>query len=441
MRATTARQRRKHSNTAKKLSRLCAAFIFLTGLSVPCAAYSVSDDISFRTQGFGTAGVTFSDSDNTGVRRRNDTPTAAFAGEPDFGIDSNLGLQFSADYNNVLSFTTQLLLREQYDTNLEDYIHFAFASFTPKPWVTLRAGRLPIDAYYMSDSANIAYTNPFVRPPPNFYGQVIFHHFKGGDIALRQPIARGVLELRGAYGRFDAIQALTEDAIARIDMRDFSTATVIYNRESWTYRYSFLRTVIHSRSVSPEHMSQLAASILPVISEMSPDAVLALSDFSNAAHSEVNKHALTLVRDDGQTLLQSEISKITYGEAKNSSYRSGYVAFGWYKGAFMPYAMISRIISKGRYDSATGTQTLNSIFKKQRLSAQLAISDITANMVTAAANTTYSLGLRWDFAKNLAFKVQYEHHDLESGFLMAVKPNKVLDKKLNTLSLNIDFIF
>ena len=57
---------------------------------------------------------------------------------------------------------------------------------------------------------------------------------------------------------------------------------------------------------------------------------------------------------------------------------------------------------------------------------------------------TITMGARWDFASNAAFKVQYDHINLDdnsSGILTNVQPDFKLGDSVNLLSLVVDFTF
>jgi hypothetical protein len=57
---------------------------------------------------------------------------------------------------------------------------------------------------------------------------------------------------------------------------------------------------------------------------------------------------------------------------------------------------------------------------------------------------TMSAGVRWDFAKNFAFKAQYDHIDLDDGSmgqLANYQPGFVPGGKVNVFAVSVDFVF
>jgi hypothetical protein len=55
-----------------------------------------------------------------------------------------------------------------------------------------------------------------------------------------------------------------------------------------------------------------------------------------------------------------------------------------------------------------------------------------------------TLGVRWDFAKNTALKLQYDHIDLgdnSAGRLANVQPGFTRGSNVNLFSAALDFVF
>ena len=77
--------------------------------------------------------------------------------------------------------------------------------------------------------------------------------------------------------------------------------------------------------------------------------------------------------------------------------------------------------------------------KAPALPAALAVP--VAQFLTAPAQSTDLVGLRWDFAKSLALKVQYDRvkPTAKSGTL--VYGPAVYTKKVNVIAAGVDFVF
>ena len=68
---------------------------------------------------------------------------------------------------------------------------------------------------------------------------------------------------------------------------------------------------------------------------------------------------------------------------------------------------------------------------------------LNATLATVADQRTMSVGARWDFMKNVAFKVQYDHTRIgagSTGTLINIQPGFVPGGTLNLFSVAIDFV-
>ena len=66
-----------------------------------------------------------------------------------------------------------------------------------------------------------------------------------------------------------------------------------------------------------------------------------------------------------------------------------------------------------------------------------------ATLATVADQRSMSVGARWDFMKNIALKVQYDHTRIgagSSGTLTNIQPGFVSGGTLNLFSIAIDFV-
>jgi hypothetical protein len=69
---------------------------------------------------------------------------------------------------------------------------------------------------------------------------------------------------------------------------------------------------------------------------------------------------------------------------------------------------------------------------------------LNAVLATIAIQRTISVGTRWDFMKNAAFKVQYDHTRIGAGSpgtLINIQPGFAPGGTVNLFSATIDFVF
>lgn len=139
------------------------------------------DKQALRISGFGTAGVTKSDSAFS-------TSDRDFTEEFNYGTDTKAGVQLDYKIGQHWSATVQLTGRanNQWDTNTE----WAFIKYKHSDQLAFRAGRLRLPFYYYSESLDVGFVYPWARPPMPFYvtsisnyeGMDANYRFSTGDI-------------------------------------------------------------------------------------------------------------------------------------------------------------------------------------------------------------------------------------------------------------------
>jgi hypothetical protein len=148
--------------------------IIATLLALPLAvstAYA-QDTSGVRISGFGTGALTWTNSDKAEFGR----PNQASGAKKDLttGVDSNLGLQADYTVNSWLSVTGQGLVRKDAEDDFGAELSWAFAKAKINDELSVRAGRIGLPVFMISDYRNVGYANTFLRPPVELYSQVPF---------------------------------------------------------------------------------------------------------------------------------------------------------------------------------------------------------------------------------------------------------------------------
>ncbi len=123
-----------------------------------------------RISGFGTLGVTDVAAPN-GWGYRRDLGQSGSTDRTRVDVDSRIGLQLNYTPMTQLDFVAQLLAaRASPGATLGDNVEWAFAAIHPTPQLTVRVGRINLDAFLMSDHRNVGFAYLPARPPVEFYG-------------------------------------------------------------------------------------------------------------------------------------------------------------------------------------------------------------------------------------------------------------------------------
>lgn len=159
---------------------------------------SLKEDIQagkqkLRISGFGTAGVTKSDSAfNTSDRE--------FTEEFNYSSDTKAAVQLDYKMDDNWSATVQVMGRafNEWDTKTE----WAFIKYRYNDQLAIRAGRLRLPFYYYSESLDVGFVYPWARPPMPFYVTSISNYegvdanyrFATGDITHEANILVGATQ-------------------------------------------------------------------------------------------------------------------------------------------------------------------------------------------------------------------------------------------------------
>ncbi len=153
----------------------------------------------FSFNGFGTVGAVRTNSDEAYFVRFGQPRGATTS--PSLNVDSNLGLQLTANPTKWLSATVQVLSRARAGDHIEPEAEWAFVKVTPLEGLTVRVGRVEMPLFAISDFRNVGYANTWVRPPNEVYGLGFLKNLDGGDISYRIPLDSTSLTVSALAGK------------------------------------------------------------------------------------------------------------------------------------------------------------------------------------------------------------------------------------------------
>ncbi len=412
----------------KHLRTSVAAAIAAGGMSA-AMAIDLTENISFI--GFGTAGFARSNRSEAEFRPSVFPKRGADNSGLDFGVDSKLGLQLNGKVNSQFSTSVQVLAQRAGETSNADAISMAFVKWQPNSDLAVRVGRLRWAAFLATESFAVGYANPWVRPPVDVYGQVPMYTIDGIDATYQLNWGDNALSIQPMYGttRFDLPEPFPGAGKVNGKSSNLVGINMVLERGPWTVRAGYNRTKL---TVS-NGMIDSVFSGLRMASATMPEAGT-LADSLEARGSRGQFMGAGVIYSEGNVLLQGE-----YTLRRTKSFMAD--TTGWYGtagyrfGKVMPYFTLARL----RVDSPVTNNTLPN-------SGGTAMLAQGVNMLLATGNNgqqTASVGTRYDFAKNMALKVQFDHIRLRgagsTGFLVNAQPG--FGGPVNVVSAVVDFVF
>ncbi|MDD1622321.1 MAG: hypothetical protein LUQ11_12660 [Methylococcaceae bacterium] len=379
-----------------------------------------------RIRGFGTLGANYHHDD--GVRFRRDISQAggAESGRISLVQDSMLGLQLNVSPHRQWEISAQAVSRLTSEDNFDPQLTWGYIKYKPLEEAALRFGRLGVESYLQGDSAEIGYANLRIRQPIIFYPRT----HDGMDAEWSQPLAGGTLRFKGSAGWTQG-ESVNSGVIYDTGGSELLGAVAEYAHSGWTARLAYYHLLLHDELNDLKPGARLAQLVAGLPNGAAIHETLTLKNRS------IDFPSFALAYDAGP--LQAQASYSIYSSPHWSMRHLFYATLGYRVGDFTPYLSYAtqrtdrKFIATGIPNGA-GLDSLN----------QAATNAQTAFMVN---QSDFGLGLRYDFADNMALKFQADHiryQDPESivdASLLSQSAENRSTRSLTVFSVALDFVF
>ncbi len=395
-----------------------------------------TDEFSFQVDGFGSLGLSLSDSDSLGFIRDYHQKESIERGKIAWLADSDLGVQFAAQYANF-STVLQLLARERLDNDPYRFVNYAYIDVRLGKGFTLRLGKNPLELYLSSDNRAVGYSLLPLRPVSEFYTMLFEESYPGVDLIYRTRFRDGVLTFQGFTGTFCASlfpEGGGGDTFRYDPMVGFVAK---YNNEAGLFSASYLWGNV--TDVTPLIREQL----FPALTSLESYGVPGAEEFAKMARIDdvpVHYFIVGASTEMGAWQLRGEANFFLLNYVGNTRMASAYLQAGYAMGNWTPYVILAGGYTKkdkveipAAYlaglpqEAAFIADTANGIYKR------LAFNQVSVN-----------LGVRWDFHSKMAMKIQWGYYHVQGGGILlwnALDSEAYNGGDVNILSTSIDFVF
>jgi hypothetical protein len=394
----------------------------LAALGVQAQAGTLGDG-NLTISGFGTLAAARSDTDTAQFARYNQA-----VGVKDgvrIGLDSNLGLQATYKVNDWLSGTAQVLTRKNTSTSFTTDLTWGFLKAKINDEVNVRVGRVVMPAFLISDYQNVGYANTMMRPPIELYGQAPLEAMDGADVNYQHAFGDTNLTAQAFVGtsRGKLFVASAGGSVAKY-RAPVAGASVTLEHGPVTFRLGHASADMHSSDLTP--INTLTATL--------KGAGLAQlgEDLSLVPGKRMTFTSVGATVDYNNVLVQAEYAQ---RRAKEAVYipqtNAWYVMAGYRFGKVLPY--YAHAASEG---AGTKVKVPAALTRIPPLNAAV------TNLLTAAEQSSDLVGVRWDFAKSIALKVQVDRikPKVKSGALIFA-PAAGQKDSVTVVAAGVDFVF
>jgi hypothetical protein len=371
---------------------------------------ALADGPDVRLSGFGTVGVTHTkehDADfvSTGFQPNGVGRTRAVSLAP----DTKLGGQMNVNFNDKFSGVVQVLMKHQYDNSYVPNVEWANIKYQATPDLSVRIGRGPLPVFMVSETTFVGYSNPWVRVPVEVYGIYPITSNDGIDVTYRSRLGSVNNTTQAYYGNSN-----TKTGGTKIKARPAwgINDTVEFGSLSMRASYNSVSLDLDSPQI------QTLVSFLPAN----------LAEKYSTQNTELTMLAFGATYDPGNWFVTGEFINLK-GDNYTSDGRGWYITGGYRIGKFTPYVTHSSV--KPDFQTEPGAGPI--------------IAGVNAiKRAVSPSQTSNSVGLRWDFRKNMSLKGQFdriETGDSSTGHFANVQPGFRPGDKVNLLSVALDFVF
>jgi hypothetical protein len=186
-----------------------------------------------------------------------------------------------------------------------------------------------------------------------------------------------------------------------------------------------------------------AASAVPVPSIQAAGAqAFALAQKYSLKDLSRQTLSIGVSHDTGHWFVAGEYVRFV-GSSVFANANAGYVTAGYRVAAWTPYATLATIRTPQFTFESISTAGLPAELAAGAAGLNAGVSSLAGN-IPAPTQKSVTLGLRWDFMKNAAAKLQYDHIDLGAnsyGQLVNRSSSYQPGGKLNLVSSAVDFVF
>ncbi len=323
---------------------------------------------TIRVNGFLTAGASKAD---PAVSDQNNS----FSDDISFDTDSVVGLQTSFQVNEKTDVTLQMVARAAEDWEVE--AEWAFLRYRITEDLSFRAGRLRLPIQLFSESVEVGFSYPWVRPPSEVYSLPI-NNFEGVDVLYADNFGDWAAEFQIFAGNDNDDTFQTDELFG---------ANATLSSGPWTVR----------ASASSFSFDIDIASFSPI------EQVEFVEDGGSY-------YALAGMYDDGEWLLLAEIS--TFDSDQGNIFRdsdAGYVTVGKYFGKWMPHLTFAKSYTTNEPDPYTLFTIPVEVIPNpgdDPIIVEVPVSSETLEFT----GTSYTMGLRYNITENTSAKMEWTHY-------------------------------
>jgi hypothetical protein len=397
----------------------------------------------FSFNAFGTIGIVHSNEDQADFVGSVFQPDGAgYSHAWDIGPDTKLAGQVQAKFSDRFSAILQVVAQHQYDDTYTPGVEWANLKFAVTDNLDIRAGRVVLPGFMVSETRLVGYANPWIRPPQEVYSINSITSSDGGDITYRAKLGRAQNTLSGFYGNSEA--KLDSGVVKATPVWGINDTVVLGDL---TLRAGYVSLLIDielkGSTLDPLYsgLTGLGNALNSFGFTTQGAQALALVEKYKLTDIALKSTTLSASYDPGNWFVMAE-GTLYKGTRFFSDSKAGYVTGGYRIAKFTPYVTVSSIKTDVKNEPGISTTGLPGGFAAGATALNAGLNTSKENF--AATQRSASIGLRWDFMGSADLKVQYDRlsvGDNSSGRFGNTQPGFVTGGDADIVSIAVDFVY
>lgn len=405
----------------------------LFALGLACAPAAMAQAPTWSFSGYGTLGVAHSDNDRADYLVDAFKPSGpGYTREWNPEVDSRIAGQVTATFAPRITGVVQVIVQQRHDESWEPTVEWANVKWQVTDDLSVRAGRVVLPVFMVTDTRRVGYANPWVRPPVEVYSMVPVTYSDGLDASWRLPMGGGTTTFQGTVGRSDSKFPNSSGFDAgKAEARDLWALNATYERGPFTARVNYGEAKLTISAFEPffEGFRQFGPAGEAIAARYSVNG------------RKVDFLGLGANYDPGSWFAMAEWAHFDTHSVVGER-EAWYVSAGMRFGKWTPYATYASLDAKStRSDPGLPLTGL----PPQVLPVAAGLNALlNQQLALAPIQETVSVGVRWDFWRNAALKLQYDHVNLGAGSVGTfgrVQPGFEPGGRVGIFSAAVDFVF
>lgn len=394
-----------------------AVFVLLALLCVNYAQAEQEDRLQFS--GFARVVLGYLDDEN-----------AEYLGYDDaisFDQQTLIGLQVDYKITDTWSATGQLI---GHTSNERDSgVEWLYLSYSPTKSLRFKFGRQRTSFFNYSDIIDVGFAYPWITQPQQVYTSYLFPTFDGVMVSYEFSGKEFIMSLEGYWGNFDGrVYVINDDVDANVnDLRGIISNLSYHN---WTFRASYHR--------GDSRISGAVFNQLPTFSDQLRRLGFTQSADSLGLDGLGEFYQLSVNYENLDYFIRTEFTGIRPGYLVAPKVNSYFISAGY---NFYPFTTYISVASNGNEYGQPATDVPVGI--TPQLDALSLGYQTIFNQLPIDNSTAVTLGTRWDWKPNLAFKAEVTFLDGDNNdrAFFNIKDPQNFDREATLYQIAMEWVF